>query len=96
MKILFGEVTGSYLDSLLEDASTMYEQDGSYFDFELEMNPECFTIRDTCGRSIPIGIAEFADFIKAVKIANNYAKALNKHAVAVEAVMDDEVLTICV
>lgn len=94
MKILFGEVSGEYLESCLDDGSKMFECDGKYFDYCLEMNEECFVISDAIGRHMPIGVPEFKSAFKAMKIASNYARAINKYQGAVELVNDDEILYI--
>ena len=92
MNILFGEVTGKYLESVLNTGSKVLEHDGQYFDFGIEMTEETFKVYDTIGRAIPIGVEKFEEFYQAVKLARNYARALCKRAHIVDLVEDDEVL----
>ena len=92
MKILFGQIEGEYLEDNIANGSNMFECDGKYFDFVLDINEDSVHISDTMGRYVPIGIHEFASFAKAVKIANNYTKALVKYSSVVDQVNDDEIL----
>ena len=92
MNILFGEVTGEYLDECLDNESKLFELDGRYYDYNIQMNEDCFTIEDAIGRSVPIGVEEFEEFYQAVKLARIYAKALTKHARVVDLVNDVETL----
>lgn len=92
MNILFGEVTGEYLDSCLDDGSKMFENDGKYYDFAINLSEDTFTVYDAIGRVLPIGVHEFEEFYQAVKLARIYAKALSKRAHIVDLVNDDETL----
>lgn len=95
MNILFGEVTGEYLDNCIATGSNMFEKDGKYFDFNLEMDVDTFTLSDTMGRILPIGVGEFEELYQAVKIAKNYAKALVRYQNVSDLVSDDETLVLC-
>lgn len=95
MNILFGEVTGEYLNSCLDNESKMFEMNGRYYDYCIEMNPECFVIHDTIGRKVPIDITQFEELYRAAKIAKNYSKALSKYMHVSDLVSDSETLVVC-
>lgn len=84
MNSLFGEVTGEYLQDSLDSGSRLFEHEGKYYDYGLSMTDYHFTVYDTVGRSVPIGIDEFEEFYRAVKLARNYANAIVKYTNAVD------------
>ena len=95
MNILFGEVSGECLNICIEDGAHLFEHEGRYYDFSIDMSEDCFRICDTIGRMVPIGVHEFEDFYQAVKFARIYAKALNKRAHVIDLVEDDETIALC-
>ena len=96
MDILFGEVTGDYLKSCLEDDSKLFENHGKYFDFVLEIKDDTFTIRDTLGRYVPIGAGEFEGLYRAVKTARKAAKAIANYEEVSDLIADTHTIALCV
>lgn len=95
MNILFGEVTGEYLKHCIDNDSEMFELNGRYYDYSLEMQEEYFHLVDTIGRSVPIDVTQVEELFYAVKLAKNYAKALTKHMYVPDLVSSDETLVVC-
>jgi len=95
MNILFGEVTGEYLESCLELGSPLFRVENKYFDFSVDMCSSHFSISDTLGRYVPIGVEEFEEFYQAVKLARGYAKAMAKAQYVSDLVDSDETLFVC-
>lgn len=95
MNILFGEVTGEYLESCLVSGSNLFEVENKYFDFSIDTCSSHFSVRDTLGRCVPIGVEEFEEFYQAVKLARGYAKAMAKAQYVSDLVDSDETLYAC-
>ena len=92
MYILFGEVTGEYLNDVLDNDEKVLEHNGTFYDFGIEMQEETFKFFDAIGRYIPVGVEEIEEMYQAVKLARNYAKALVKRQNIVSLIEDNEVL----
>ena len=70
MKIYFGKANP-------EEFSDLYEHNGNYFFYELELDQEegTFKLSDTCNRSLPFDLKDVVPLINALSYVRDYSKA---------------------
>ena len=74
MKIYFGEI--NLASTPIDSIEDTFEHQGKHYWYEMTIDEDQITLRDTCGRYMPIDSESTNDFGTALFVANNVYKAV--------------------
>lgn len=66
MKTYFGQITGEYLESRVEEGSAMFTHEGRAYDHAMEVFQDYIVIRDSLGREVPIDMENVLSLFRAL------------------------------